>query len=223
MIKALIYKEWLKTRGPMLSALLLMAAMSAYVIAVVNRMITLQGVDHLWMIMLLKDNMFVDALAFIPPVCGIAVALAQALPEMAQKRFRLSLHLPCPNLALLGIMIGVGMAELAVIFAVPSVAVGVYYSTLLPVQLVGRALLTIVPWLCAGFIGYEFTFAAALELGWRRKLLLALTGAAAVSMCYLQSAPEAYAGVTVILVLFILVSVTLPVGSMLRFKEGLNR
>jgi len=223
MTEALIYKEWLKTRGTMLLAILLMSAMSAYVIAVVNRMITLQGVGHLWMIMLLKDNMFVDALKLIPPVCGIAIALAQALPEMTQKRFRLSLHLPYPNLIMLGIMIGVGMLELAIIFSVPLVAVGGYYSTLLPSQLVRRAIFTIAPWLCAGFIGYVFSFAAALELGWRRKLLIALIGTAAVSVCYLQSAPEAYTDMTYILIMFIIVSVTLPVGSMLRFKEGLNR
>lgn len=223
MTQALIYKEWLKTRAAMLLVILLMAAMSAYVIAVVNRMITLQGVGHLWMIMLLKDNMFVDALTYIPLACGVGVALAQTLPEITQKRFRLTLHLPYPNLSMLGIMIAVGIVELAIIFAVPVVAVGCYFASLLPSQLVWRTIGTIAPWLCAGFIGYVFTFAAALELGWRRRLLIALIGAASVAMCYLQSAPEAYVDMFLILVIFILVSVLLPVGSILRFKEGLNK
>lgn len=220
MTKALIYKEWLKTRGVVLLALLVCAAMSAYTIAVVNRMITLQGVGHLWMIMLLKDNMFVAPLTFIPLACGVGVALAQTLPETSQLRFRLALHLPYSNLSMLLLMLGTGIVELTLIFAIPVVAIACYFSSLVPAELVCRALGTIAPWLVAGYIGYIFTFAAVIEQAPARRIIIALLGAAAVSVCFLQSAPEAYTGMFVAFVIFVIAMAVLPIGSMLRFKEG---
>ena len=60
MLKAIIYKEWLKTRGVFLIGLLLSVCMAGFEILSMNRVGTVKGVEHIWQIMLMKDNMFVN-------------------------------------------------------------------------------------------------------------------------------------------------------------------
>ncbi len=58
MLKAVIYKEWLKTRNVFLLGLLLALCMTGYDILNMNRVSTMHGVEHIWQIMLMKDNVF---------------------------------------------------------------------------------------------------------------------------------------------------------------------
>lgn len=76
MEKALILKEWIKTRMVFLVALLLAVAIAGYSILMMNRLIELKGVYHLWLIMLLKDNTFIDIIKYVPLVIGIALGLS---------------------------------------------------------------------------------------------------------------------------------------------------
>ena len=73
MLKAIIYKEWLKTRGVFLIGLLLSVCMAGFEILSMNRVGTVKGVEHIWQIMLMKDNMFVNHLTFIPLAVGVGV------------------------------------------------------------------------------------------------------------------------------------------------------
>ena len=105
MEKALLYKEWLKTRRVFFGALVLAIALACYAVLMMNRLIELKGVDHLWLIMLMKDNTFIDIIKYSPAVIGIAVGAAQMVPEMTQKRLKLTLHLPYPQQRLVLLML----------------------------------------------------------------------------------------------------------------------
>ena len=120
MLKAIIYKEWLKTRGVFLIGLLLSVCMAGFEILSMNRVGTVKGVEHIWQIMLMKDNMFVNHLTFIPLAVGVGVGLAQMLPEMVQKRFKLTLHLPYSQNRMVLAMLAVGLAEIVAVSVVPS-------------------------------------------------------------------------------------------------------
>lgn len=56
MEKAIFMKEWLKTRMVFFICLLAGLAVAAYAVIMMNRLIELKGIEHLWLIMLLKDN-----------------------------------------------------------------------------------------------------------------------------------------------------------------------
>lgn len=220
MIKALLFKEWLKTRQVFFISLVVTAAVAAYVILMMARLIQLKGVDHLWLIMILKDNSFVDTLKYIPTLVGIAVAVAQMVPEMAQKRLKLTLHLPYPQFTMVGIMLATGMVELLVIYLLQLAAIGIYDSTILPSELTWRVLLTMIPWCLAGFSAYIFTASICLEGTWKRRIILALLGIAVLFTYFAQPALEAYNSILLLIVVFICLSVILPFGSIIRFKEG---
>ncbi len=220
MEKAIIVKEWLKTRLAAAASMVLCLAMAAYAILKINRLVALKGADHLWMIMLLKDNTFIDAIQYTTVISAIIVGIAQMAPEMTQKRLKLTLHLPYPQMRMVGLMLSVGLAELIAIFALQCASIAVFYSTLIPASLVWRVVLTSLPWYLAGLIAYLFTSAVCLEGTWMRRVVLALLGVCAVMICYLQPAPEAYNGMLWMIVAFVFLLALLPLGSVLRFKEG---
>ena len=220
MKKALIFKEWLKLRKTWFAAFALTVALTVYAMIVINRLITLKGVEHLWMIMLLKDNTFVEILKYLPLAVGVAIGAAQMVPEMQQKRLKLTLHLPFPQMRLCIMMLGFGLVSCALVFVVQWMAVGVFYARIIPSQLVWRVLLTMLPWYAAGLMGYLFTGAVCLEGTWSRRVIVSLLGIAMVMVCYLQPAPEAYNAFIFLIMGYVCVLLALHLGSVMRFKEG---
>ncbi len=220
MEKAILMKEWLKTRRVFLVSLLLAIAVAGYAVLMMNRLIELKGVDHLWLIMLLKDNTFVDIIKYIPLVIGIAIAVAQMVPEMTQKRLKLTLHLPYPQRRLVSLMLLTGVLELLVIYLIQIVILAVYDSTILPRELVCRVLLTTLPWYFAGFTAYLFTTSICLEGTWKMRVILGLLCIASLMIYFLQPALEAYNGMLLVMLVFTFLLTLLSFGSVIRFKEG---
>ena len=60
MLRAIFYKEWLKTRWYYLVAVLLSLGFVGYVLLNFFRAAGLKGIAHLWEVMLLRDAVFVD-------------------------------------------------------------------------------------------------------------------------------------------------------------------
>lgn len=220
MEKAIIFKEWIKTRMVFFISLVLALATAGYAMLMVNRLIELKGVEHLWLIMLLKDNTFIDIIKYVPVAVGIAIGIAQMAPEMSQKRLKLTLHLPYPQGRLLALMLATGVSELLIIFALQTAVVAMRYSFLLPAELVWRVMLTSLPWYLAGFAAYFFVTSICLEGTWRRRIIIGLLGVAALMIFFLQPAPEAYNGMSLLLVIVVILLSILSFGSVIRFKEG---
>ncbi len=220
MEKALLFKEWLKTRRVFAVSLILAVAMASYTVLMMNRLIELKGVEHLWLIMLLRDNSFVDIIKYVPIVIGIAIGVSQMAPEMMQKRLKLTLHLPYPQDRLISLMLLTGIIELAVIFIIQIGIIAVYDSAILPRELVCRVILTTLPWHFAGFTAYLFTTSICLEGTWKRRVILGLLCVATLMIYFLQPALEAYNGMIIIMIIFFFLLSILSFGSVIRFKEG---
>ena len=220
MDKAIIMKEWLKTRLVFFACLAVTPAVGGYAVIMMNRLIQLKGVEHLWLIMLLKDNSFVDVLKYLPLAVGIAVGVAQMAPEMAQKRLKLTLHLPCGHGRLVGLMLATGLVELGAVFAAQTAVIAVWDFTILPPELVGRVVLTMLPWYFAGFAGYLFVSAICLEGTRSRRVMLGLLGVAVAMACFLQPAMEAYNGMIPFMLILTVGLLSLSYGSIARFREG---
>lgn len=170
MIKAIFYKEWIKMRWFCLVAALFLAGFTAYALLRVQRVITFKGAAHIWEVMLEKEVVFIDILQYLPVLLGVLLALVQFIPEMTHKRLKLTLHLPFPQRKMILLMMGVGLAALAVLSAVQAFVLWCYFHTLLAPELVSRILLTSLPWYLAGLALYPLAAWVCLEPTWRRRV-----------------------------------------------------
>lgn len=221
MYSSIIFKEWLKTRRVFFIALAVALLVAVYVILRTNSMINEHGIVSLWLSMLLKDVSYVDTLTYIPLAVGLALGIAQMVPEVAQKRLKLTLHLPFPQLRLVAMMLATGLLELLVIYLLQAGVILIYDATIFHSELVGRVFLTMLPWYLAGFVGYLFVTSVCLEGTWYMRILLGLVGVAVLLVMFLQPATmAAYNYMIVTIVVFIALITIFSFGSIARFKEG---
>ena len=220
MIKAIFYKEWIKMRWFCLVAALFLAGFTAYALLRVQRVITFKGAAHIWEVMLEKEVVFVDILQYLPVLLGVLLALVQFIPEMTHKRLKLPLHLPFPQRKMILLMMGVGLAALAVLSAVQAFVLWCYFHTLLAPELVSRILLTSLPWYLAGLALYPLAAWVCLEPTWRRRVADILVAVGVCRLFFLSETPQAYDGMLPWLLALLLCVLFFPLLSVYRFKQG---
>lgn len=220
MIKAIFYKEWIKMRWFCLVAALFLAGFTAYALLRVQRVITFKGAAHIWEVMLEKEVVFVDILQYLPVLLGVLLALVQFIPEMTHKRLKLTLHLPFPQRKMILLMMGVGLAALAVLSAVQAFVLWCYFHTLLAPELVSRILLTSLPWYLAGLALYPLAAWVCLEPTWRRRVADILVAVGVCRLFFLSETPQAYDGILPWLLALLLCVLFFPLLSVYRFKQG---
>lgn len=220
MIKAIFYKEWIKMRWFCLVAALCLAGFTAYALLRVQRVITFKGAAHIWEVMLEKEVVFVDILQYLPVLLGVLLALVQFIPEMTHKRLKLTLHLPFPQRKMILLMMGVGLAALAVLSAVQAFVLWCYFHTLLAPELVSRILLTSLPWYLAGLALYPLAAWVCLEPTWRRRVADILVAVGVCRLFFLSETPQAYDGMLPWLLALLLCVLFFPLLSVYRFKQG---
>ncbi len=220
MIKAIIYKEWLKTRLVFFITLAVAIVYALYVIMSLSRIETLRGVDHIWLLMLMRDQTFIDVFEYLPLMIGIAIAVAQMMPEMAQQRLKLTLHLPYSYSKTIVVMLLTGIVELLIIFVLQLGIVVIYDLSIIVPELVTRVIMTSLPWYLCGLHMYLFASAICLEGTWKHRIYLSLIAVGCLVIYFMQPTPEAYNRFLPIIVVFIIFSVLLPLRSIFRFKEG---
>ncbi|MBD5225956.1 MAG: hypothetical protein HDS68_08385 [Bacteroidales bacterium] len=221
MTKAIFFKELIKTRRVFWVSLLVAIIFAIYAIMCIRRVGTSHGVEHIWLIMLMKDQTFIDAIKYLPPVIGLAIGIAQMSPETQQKRLKLTLHLPYPQNKLIFTMICAGMVQCIFIFLIQAFIIGIYYYGVVTPEMASHVMLTTLPWYIAGLNAYLFTSAICLEGTWRRRIILSLIAIGVISVYYMQSVPQAYNGMIFGAVIFTILLILLSLYSVNRFKEGL--
>ena len=107
----LFYKEWLKTRWAFLGTLLLGTATILYIFIAVENKITLTGAKTILLRILYDEPpvIYYASFLYIPLLTALAIGIAQYVPEVIQKRIRLTLHLPVKNNILISGMAGFGL------------------------------------------------------------------------------------------------------------------
>ncbi len=220
MIKAIFYKEWIKMRWFCLVAALFLAGFTAYALLRVQRVITFKGAAHIWEVMLEKEVVFIDILQYLPVLLGVLLALVQFIPEMTHKRLKLTLHMPFPQRKMILLMMGVGLAALAVLSAVQAFVLWCYFHTLLAPELVSRILLTSLPWYLAGLALYPLAAWVCLEPTWRRRVADILVAVGVCRLFFLSETPQAYDGMLPWLLALLLCVLFFPLLSVYRFKQG---
>lgn len=217
---AIFYKEWIKTRWYFLLAVLATLGFTGYSMLRINRVVEMKGAAHVWEVMLQRDVIFIDMLQYIPLIAGILMAIVQFVPEMQRKCLKLTLHLPCPELRMIGAMLLYGVLLLGALFAVSLGVLFVAFRAVLAPELVRHILLTAAPWYAAGIAAYLLAAWICLEPTWRRRLLYGAVAACVLRLFFLAPAPEAYDGFLPWLTLCTLCTASWSWWSVVRFKEG---
>ena len=216
----MFYKRWYMTRWYFLLSTLLLAAFAGYCLLNVSRIVEFKGAVRLWQVMLERDAVFVDLLAYLPVLAGLLMAVFQFIPEMQQSRLKLTLHLPYPHYRMIAAMLLYGTSMLCVTYLVSFVMIGIYFDATVARELFARVMLTALPWYVAGLAAYFLTAWVCLEPTWKRRILDMLVGVGVLRIFFLAQAPEAYNAFLPWLALFTLLLSLLGMLSVYRFKTG---
>lgn len=220
MIKAIFYKEWIKTRWIMLLGALVLFGFSGYILMNLTRVIGLKGAQHIWEVMITRDALFIELLRYIPMIFGVVLGIAQFVPEMTRKCFKLTLHLPFDANRMTFLMLSYGVVSLFALFASVLILLGCVMSGFLIAELVRHILLTALVWFLAGILGYLLTAWIVLEPTWKRRILNAIVGGLLLKVLFIQAPGEAYNGFLPFLTIYIILSGSLAFLSVYRFKVG---
>ncbi len=220
MIKAIFYKEWIKTRRYGLLALVLSTGFALYALLRVARVCSLKGAAHLWIVMLQRDVIFVELLRFVPLLLGLGFAVVQFAPEMYHKSFKLTLHLPVRAAHAVTAMLAFGVAALAAAFLPALAAMWGYLQSVLAPELWQHILWTALPWYLAGIAAYLLTAWIALEPTWGYRLADGVAALLLLRIYFLAPTPEAYNGFLPLLTAATLCCGLLTMRSLTRFRDG---
>lgn len=220
MLKAIFYKEWLKLRLFWGVAIVVHVAIIAYLLLALRSTLLSSGVVEVWATMIGRDVLMVQPLMYLPLVTGVVLALCQWLPEMQQKRIRLTLHLPLNYTRSIGAMLLFCLVGLCGLFVLDASLLAVVEQVWLPRELVWRTFLTCLPWFIGGLLGYIVCSWCLLEPQWQGRVVDALIGAPLVALCFLTAQPACYTAMLPWLCLLLVATICLPFYSVYRFKQG---
>ncbi len=220
MQKAILYKEWIKTRWVVLSGLLVLPGVTVYLLIRMLKVIDLQGAGHIWEVVITRNAIFIDTLRYLPLIFGVVLGLMQFIAEMQQKRLKLTLHLPVSQMRLVNTMLLYGILALGVCFAGCYGAMLCVMPIVLPVELWGHIMLTAVPWFLAGISGYLITGFIVLEPKWKRRVVYLIFAIPLLWIYFLSPTPGAYNGFLPLLTVFTFSQILYSTTSVARFKAG---
>lgn len=186
----------------------------------VSRACALQGVEHIWIVMLQRDVIFVDMLKYVPLFIGLALALVQFEPEMQRKSFKLTLHLPIRASKAVSAMLLYGVSVLVVIFIPAILLMWGYLQSVMATELWQHIIFTTLPWYLAGIAAYLLTAWVALEPTWKRRIVDAVIALLMIRIYFLTPTPEAYNGFIPHLVVLTASFALLSMLSLTRFRDG---
>ncbi|MFA8434686.1 MAG: hypothetical protein ACEPOZ_09240 [Marinifilaceae bacterium] len=220
MRKALIYKEWKKTKWLNIAILSIGSLLLGYIFMKLGRSFRFAGMEHLWDVIINRDQFLLRDLKYFPVAAGIFLGLAQFVPETIKKRIKLSLHLPLPERETIFIMLGYGQVVLLGFFILHIMAVLLFAGIHFPYEFIISMLGTLAPWYLAGLTAHSFVAMICLEPTWKRRVFNILLMVGTLKLFFISDFPSAY-----ILVLYLLIMIPIYVLpflflSVFRFKEG---
>ena len=140
LFKALSYKEWMKTRKFILVAFVLLAAVAVYSYIDITYAIRIEEAVNIWYGFIFQGVSVSNLMMYLIPLSGISMAIVQFVPEMTNKRFKLTLHLPASETRLVSAMLLYGHGVLFALYFVCIVFMSVIIGLVMPEGIAVRAL-----------------------------------------------------------------------------------
>lgn len=220
MWKSIVYKEWLKIRKV---SILSFAVGVLFVIGIyltVRHDLIISDAESFWNSIVNRRYIFFTVFEYVPLIMGLAITVAQFVPEVIDKRIKLTLHLPLNEETVVLRMVGFGLAVTLGIFAVLFMmfyGAGLYYF---PSEIVRMAGLTIAPWFLAGVAAYLLGAFVILEPVWKYRILYILFSASFLHLFFKSSLAGAYGPVLPLLVILVGMCSISTLFSIYRFRKG---
>ena len=221
MLKAILYKEWIKLRWAVIVIAGLTVLSLAYSIGMINYYVEFQGAFQNWMYvigksLLLKNLVFVKIL---PLVTGLAFALIQFVPEMNNKRMRLSYHLPISEKKLLLSSVGIGYLFLLAEIVFLVFGCWLVISMTYPAEVVQKMLMTTIPWFLGGSAMYFMVSFIILEPSWLYRIIYAVISYALIELNFRASTYDQYQNLWALILIVAVMPLTIMFASH-RFRRG---
>lgn len=224
MWRALFYKEWIKTRLAAIITAGIVAAMVAYAFIESEQNFRTDGAVMVWNAVITKDlSLLPGLLRWAPAFTALLFGLAQFVPEIVDKRIKLTFHLPMSETKILATMLAYGLTVLTAVYEVAYIVLAAGFSVGYPSEIVAGMCLRSLPWFMAGICVYLLTTWVCMEPLWRWKIAYSLLLAILVAVFFINAPSGAYApflpwlaGLTVVFFAF-------PFHSAARFKDGAQK
>ncbi len=220
MYKALAYKEWLKVKWFAIGALIIEVAFLIYIFANLRAVIEYNSAEMIWSSIIYKNYMFFGNIKYLPFIIGIAISVAQYLPEVLDMKLKLTLHLPLEENRVLLFLNLFGTSLLFLLFLPMVVILYVGSSIVFPNEIVNAMLLTISPWFLSGFVSYFFVSSIMIEPTWGRRLVFAIVGFFLANEFLVDVGYGSFEKIILILFILTLLYNYIHMLSGLRFKRG---
>lgn len=220
MWKSVFYKEWLKTRWFIVGYTLLGVLGIGYLFLTLKHNFAFSGGKNVWNAVLFQGYQFYGLFKYVPLVGGLVIAIAQYLPETVNKRLKLTFHLPLAENNGLLLIQAFGAGSLLISFLIFGGLFTGFSLIYFPIEMVTDSVVTILPWLLAGFAVYFIVAFVVLEPNRVFRFCYSLVGGFFLTIYFASSATAAYAPViSGLVVLTALLSIAF-VFPAYRFRKG---
>jgi hypothetical protein len=220
MLKSIIYKEWIKTRWFLLILTLIGLLAVGNIFLKVQHNIVFNEAHKYWYLILFQGQLFYKSLKFIPLAIGLLIALAQYIPEITDKRVKLTFHLPIDENNILLLMLAYGGMALLLSFGLMFGVFVTLSQHFLPIEIVRATIISILPYFLAGFAAYFLFAMVTMEAIWKYRIAYFLAASAFILFYFEPSIGGGYAmmnGKLILLTALISLSLTF---SAYRFRKG---
>ncbi len=220
MLQSVVYKEWIKTRWFLLILLVLGLLVIGNMYLKVQHAITFNGANKYWYLVLFQNQIYYKGLKFIPIAIGLAVAIAQYIPEIMNKRIKLTFHLPVNENKVLLLMLSYGIVVLLASYLILFIVFTILSNSKLPPEVVHTAISSITPWFLAGFAAYFLGAMVILEAIWKYRIAYFIASCAFILFYFEKSIAGGYALMNWKLVILTVIISTSLLFSAYRFRKG---
>lgn len=222
MFKAIIYKEWIKTRKAVLLATITFAGFIIYTFINTAQMFRNGGAVQTWATVIMNDIPLIPYFQWLPLLAGMLVAVTQFVPEMVNKRLKLTLHLPMKEVTTMVYMLLYGIIVLICLYIVTYIVLLFILSTYFPAQILAANVYCSLPWFIGGIAGYLLVSWIIIEPIWRQRIMNAVFAILALSVLFTKAPSGAFLPMLPMIMVSLVLSFSFPVYSMTRFKTGVQ-
>jgi len=221
MFQALFYKEWVKTRRIIILIGAIFAGIIIYSFINTGQTFRIGGSVQAWADIILKDApVFPSIIQWLPLLTALLLAFAQFVPEMTNKRLKLSLHLPMPETKIISTMLCYGLVILVIIYLITYIILITGLSFYYPQEIRILAFWKSLPWFIAGLTGYLLATWICLEPVWSQRIYNAFISICILALFFIRAQSGAYLPLLYVLAIIVIIGFGLPFYSATRFKEG---
>lgn len=220
MWKSVFYKEWLKIRWFVVGYTLLGILGISYLFLALNHNFAFTGGKNVWNAVLFQGHQFYSLFKYVPLAGGLTIAIAQYLPETINKRLKLTFHLPLTENNGLLLMQAFGAGSLLISFLIFGGLFAGFSLIYFPIEIVADLVVTILPWLLAGFAAYFMAALVVLEPNRVFRFFYSLVSGFSLTIYFASAGTAAYGPANSgLLVLTALLSIAF-VFPAYRFRKG---